>query len=293
MTTLRDDLNSRLVNGVFRILIRDGADFYGALELQLVIEKGETSAYIKPPAEGLFVTKTLWNKYPLPTDPEARKMPVDISLNNAIDGSGKCFNPYYSWHGSGEIHANAFDDSSLTKTKLLTKSRAVGDCDIAGIHLVGSVIVPTDPVSLPKTTAPPLDFAGSYYEVSEQPYISNDFTRPGRLNFVIDRRMLNGQHVALDLFVHRQPRAKIEDLPYAKGAEFAPVDKPFTYKVDSVDNPNKFTIFVYQPQEDNSDPTAKRSLTFIGRADNVTEAIVFQASKAELVDLQVKLSPQE
>lgn len=284
ITTLRDDLNSRLVNGVFRILIRDVDDFYSALELQLVIGKGETSAYIKPPAEGLFVTKALWDKYPLPTDPEARKMAVDISLDNSIDASGKRFNPYYSWHGSGEIHANAFDDSSLTKTKLLTKSAAIGSRDITGIHLVGSVIVPTDPVSLPKTTAPPLDFAGSYYEVSEQPYISNDFTRPGRLNLVIDRRILNNQHIALDLFVHRQPRAKIEDLPYAKGSKFTPIDKPFTYKVDSVDNPNKFTIFIYEPQEDNSDTTVKRSLTFIGRADNVTEAIVFQASKVELAE---------
>lgn len=276
--TIVDDLNERLINGAIRILLRDENKFFSCLELQIELNKNKSDVFIKPPAEGRFVTKKNWSKVPISMSASKN---IDVALLNNIHNDNYYVNPYLSWHGkSGRIHVNGFNLSGI-KDPLISDSVSIKDSDLREIHLISTATLPITDNSLPECTPPPIDFKGNYFEFSNSPFIPNSLNNEGRLHLVVDKNELgDSTHIALDIFAHKKSSAKLEELPYTDNS-FTPIDKPFTYSVNPEENETRITIFLYLPKQESGSKTHKYPISVIARADECEEVICYQASLVE------------
>ncbi len=279
------DLEKRLVNGAIRVLVRDGNKIASALEFQMVIQPNEMSLYLKTPAQSLFDTHAEWDKHSM----KGKTGMINIAVNGI--GDKQYLNPYLSWHGSGEIHANGYNKKSMTKSILIKKSKAISVNDLgAGIYLVATVVIALDIDSLALTTFPPSDFDGNYYEVSSSPYRMSTMNKGGRLHLVLDKNTLKPGAVVIDVFVHKRSDIQIDDLPYGPNLEYLYVDQPLTYSIKDGTQAEKFTLFMYQPVKGANFDTEIKPISFYGRSIDSSENIVFQATKLDTKPQQSKNS---
>jgi len=259
-----------------RLVLRNNNDWWRILDLQIKIEQGGLSVFMKPPVEGLFVSKKPIRKLTLP-----KSGLVNIQLSNNVLEGKVYFNPYLFWHSSGNIHVNAFNNDKLVKDIFMNDSKAVGLKDIKkSPHIILTAILPINSLSYYPTKAPPLEFNSNYLEISDKPYRQNKIDGAGPINIVLDRSGLKSSSIILDVMVHDRNAdvCLIDNHPYPNNAEMYFVHLPIKITPDNINLP-VISLFFYQPINTTTMVIQKKPITFWGRSKEQKKDIVFQAIK--------------
>ncbi len=263
-----------------RFLLRDGSDWFRIIDLQILTSINEISVYLKPPIDGLFSSHEPSGKISLP--PKGFK---DISISNKtpsdVFNGNVFFNPYLSWHSSGIIHANAYKTKDISKSIFLSDSEAISTKDrLDSPHIIMTAVLPICTLSYFRTQAPPSNFSGNYFEVSDKPYLETDLKKDGPVSIVLDRNGLKMRAIVMDIMVHDQSVAIDLDRkhPYPDGAEMYFVNQPITISPNNKSLP-AVSIFFYQPIKSDDLIIEKKPIIFWGRSKNQFQDIFFQVMK--------------
>lgn len=230
-----------------RFYVKDGESSGALFDLQIkhelrdlddpVKQQHSLSVYIKPPTNAHYQLAT-------------KDYSVNDKGNNTfdyklidVDKNEILFNPYISWHGSGEVHANAHESvNGKWKTKrIVTKKDAVSWRDVRMTYnLVLRAIIPVNAAPLQSLQLEPdetLDF------VSQN--IPNGTVR----NIVFDSSKLVRETVVVDVFVHNRAYdfKDHSQLPYPNNSEMMWLAPPTKFESDASVFLPAVSIFAFQP----------------------------------------------
>jgi hypothetical protein len=219
-----------------------------------VRQQHSLSVYVKPPINVHYQLAT--KDYSVE---EGGKNVFNYKLID-VDSNEKLYNPYISWHGSGEVHANAYElVNGEFKTKQIVKKKdAVSWRDVKmAYNLIIRAIIPVKTSALEKHVLDPsetLDFI--------KPNIPESAIR----NIVFDSTKLVREVVVVDIFVHNRAYEfhHLDQLPYPNGGEIMWLAPPIKFENNASVFLPAVTIFAYQPVGVDGEDTNQSSLILEG-----------------------------
>lgn len=201
----------------------------------LVKQTHSISIYLKPPSNMRF---KLRSKQHTSTNIGNGQVNFELkSIKNSI-----LRNPYISWHGSGEIHANAYHKDKGTKSqRIISSKEAITWRDVKmGLDLVLRAVVPI--VEEGGSFKPP---AGQTLDLITA---HRSGPKPIPDNIILAKDGLSTDSVHVDVYIHNRGFRvnNINQLPF-DGAEILWLAPPLIFEnKDSLFAP-AVTIFYYQP----------------------------------------------
>ena len=207
-----------------------------------VKQRHSLSIYLKAPINAHY---TLHSK-----DFEIKTIsPGKLKLTLITLPDSEYVNPYISWHGSGQIHANAYKshEGILKSHRIVDNHEAVNWRDVimaytpilrAIVPLEGS---PLEKLALGENTVLDLLASGPVSETSST-----------IKNIILNEASLAHKTITIDVFIHNRGLQfkDISQLPYTTDSELLWVAPPITLVNDSTPFIPAVTIFIYQPLED-------------------------------------------
>ena len=230
-----------------RFYVRDGKSVRALFDLQIKSElrhldnplkqEHSLSVYIKPPTNVHYQLAT--KDYSIKDNGGGM---WQYTLIN-VDESEILMNPYISWHGSGEIHATAYESiSGVWKPKRIVTNRdAPGWRDVRmAYNLILRAIVPIE--------------ASPALEDNLDPNVTLDMVnkvipKNGIKNIVLESAILVRKTVVLDVFIHNRAYnfSEVGQLPYPNESEMIWLSSPLKFEnSDSIFAP-AVSLFAYQP----------------------------------------------
>lgn len=211
------------------------------------------SIYLKPPNNMHFKLKS---KQSVSKDIGNGQIQFELkTIKNSI-----LRNPYISWHGSGEIHANAYHKNKGVKSqRIVNNKEAMSWRDVKmGMDLVLRAVVP---ISNKGTSFKPP--SGETIDLL-LPHSKKSKLIPD--NIVLAKKALVTDSVHVDVYIHNRGfRIKdVNQLPFPDGAEILWLAPPLTFEnLDSPFSP-AVTIFYYQPVNNSKKEDGPIPLILIG-----------------------------
>lgn len=234
----------------YRIYLKQGNSYQQVLDLQIKAElqhldnpikqEHSLSVYLKPPVNARYRLHSRWYK-------QKQIAPDKLTYEMKTIKRSIFRNPYISWHGSGELHANAYKQGNDTKThRIIANKPAISWRDVRmKFDLVLRGVIPVDAQSH-LTVAPDLSHI---LDLSN----GTKFQIPSILNGIaLDQSKLVTDVVCADIFIHNKgfELKAPENLPYPQDSEIIWLAPPLTFRnKDSLFAP-AVSVFFYQPVED-------------------------------------------
>lgn len=230
-----------------RFYVKDGESSGALFDLQIkpelrdlddaVKQQHSLSVYIKPPVNAHYQLAT--KDYTV-TDRGNNVFDyklIDVGPNEIL------FNPYISWHGSGEVHANAHESvNGEWKTKrIVTKKDAISWRDVKMTYnLILRAIIPVNAAPLQSLQLNPnetLDF------------VSQNIPNGAVKNIVFDSSKLVRETIVVDVFIHNRAYgfSNQSQLPYPNNSEMMWLAPPIKFENDASVFLPAVSIFAFQP----------------------------------------------
>lgn len=234
----------------YRFYLRQGKDYYGLIDLQIKAElkhiddkdkqEHSLSIYVKPPINVHYKLHSAEH-----TVHELGHNKVQFQLQTIEDSELR--NPYISWHGSGEIHANAYKSSKSQRTvRIVDNKKAITWRDVVMRYsLVLRAIVPLHEMShlrVQPDLGNSLDLS-SGVKVKDIPFTPD--------SIVLDNALMQMNTVTIDVFIHNRGYQirSAEDLPYPAGAELIWLGSPLTFQNNESVFAPAVSVLAYQSAE--------------------------------------------
>jgi hypothetical protein len=230
-----------------RFYIKDGNSCGALFDLQIkpelrnlndpIRQQHSLSVYVKPPINAHYQLAT--KDY---TVKDKGNNVFDYKLID-VDPSEVLFNPYISWHGSGEVHANAHEsvDGKWKTKRIITKKDAISWRDIKMTYnLILRAIIPIG-------AAPLQDLQLETNETLD--FISQNTPNGAVKNIVFDSSKLVRKTVVVDVFVHNRAYdfKDYGQLPYPNNSEMMWLAPPIKFESNESVFLPAVSIFAFQP----------------------------------------------
>ena len=169
-------------------------------------------------------------------------------------------NPYISWHGSGEIHANAYHKyKGVNSQRIVSSKEAMTWRDVKmGMDLVLRAVVPIgeEGASFKLPAGQTLDLLSA----------QSTGSKPIPENIILAEDALSTDSVHIDVYIHNRGFrvSDINQLPFPPGAEILWLAPPLTFENKDSPFAPAVTIFYYQPVNNSTKDDGPTPLILIG-----------------------------
>ena len=249
----------------YRIFLQNKGETFGLIDLQIkaelknldnpVTQQHSLSIYLKPPINTKY--KLHSKDYIL-----SQSTPGLVSCELITENNSDYFNPYVSWHGSGEIHATAFKNGDSGKPERIVEDRVALAWNEVAMYpsLVLRAVIPV--ADLSHALLIPDDKHSIHLMANH-----NDQTIDNDLNgIILDQTKLVTNSIHVDVFIHNKAY-KLSDpneLPYPNNSEIIWLAPPLVFSNSESIFAPAVSIFIYQPVNDSEGESERLPLVLTG-----------------------------